>query len=81
MGQPKTPGTMLQNGYTDANVNKVLAAGTHPWTILPIPHWFGKGCFHRTSPAAQPPGSDAAKGEFRMGYDFQGLPLIMLKGG
>ena len=28
MGQPKTPGTMLQHGYSDTSVNKVLAAGT-----------------------------------------------------
>ena len=27
MGQPKTPGTMLQHGYRDTSVNKVLAAG------------------------------------------------------
>jgi hypothetical protein len=34
---------MLQNGYTDTNVLKVLAAGTCPWNILPIPHrsWQG----------------------------------------
>jgi hypothetical protein len=30
MGQPKTPGTMLQRGYTHTNVNVVLAAGTYP---------------------------------------------------
>jgi len=50
MGQPKTPGTMLQNGYTDTNVLKVLAAGTYPWSILPIPTGLGKGCFRWTSP-------------------------------
>ena len=27
MGQPKTPGTMLQHGYCDTSVNKVLPAG------------------------------------------------------
>jgi hypothetical protein len=50
MGQPKTPGTMLQDGYTVTNVNVVLAAGTYPWTNLFIPDWSGKGCFHGTSP-------------------------------
>jgi hypothetical protein len=43
MGQPKTPGTMLQDGHTGANVKVVLAAGTYPWTIVPVPHrsWQG----------------------------------------
>jgi hypothetical protein len=62
MGQPKTPGTMLRNGYTDTNVNEVLAAGSYPWNNLFISHWFSKGCFHWTSPEAEPPGSDATKG-------------------
>ena len=39
MGQPKTPGTMLQHGYTDTSVNEVLAAGTYAVDYLPIQHW------------------------------------------
>ena len=56
MGQPKTPGTMLQDGYTDTNVKVVLTAGTYPWSIVHIPDWSGKGCFHVTSPATEEAG-------------------------
>ncbi|HME41594.1 MAG TPA: hypothetical protein VKF36_00795, partial [Syntrophorhabdales bacterium] len=70
---PKTPGTMLQNGYTDTNVNKVLTAGTYPWTILPAPYCFSKGCFHWTSPGAEAPGSDATNCE--CGLSFPLAPL------
>ena len=64
MGQPKTPGTMLQDGHNGTNVKVVLAAGTYPWTILHVPDWSGKGCFHWTSPEAQAPGSDATSRAF-----------------
>ena len=50
MGQPKTPGTMLQDGYTDTNVKVVLAAGTYPWTILSVPHWSWQGLFSLDKP-------------------------------
>ena len=64
MGQPKTPGTMLQDGHNGTNVKVVLAAGTYLWTILPIPTGLGKGCFHGTSPEVQAPGSDATSRAF-----------------
>ena len=64
MGQTKTPGTMLQDGHNGTNVKVVLAAGTYPWTILHVPDWSGKGCFHWTSPEAQAPGSDATSRAF-----------------
>jgi hypothetical protein len=50
MGQPKTPGTILQNGYSDTNVKGVLAAGPYPYNILPIPRWFWQGLLSLDKP-------------------------------
>ena len=56
MGQPKTPGTMLQDGYTDTNVKTVLAAGTYPWTNLFIPHWSWQGLLSLDKPGGEAAG-------------------------
>ena len=48
MGQPKTPGTMLEDGYSDTSVNEVLAARTY--CILSYRGGpLQDGCFHWTS--------------------------------
>ena len=74
MGQPKTPGTMLQDGYSDTNVNKVLAAGTYPWTMLSIPHWFWQGLLSWDKPGGGAAGLRCYK--WRVGFKAMnyGLP-------
>jgi hypothetical protein len=53
MGQPKTPGTMLQDGQIGTNVKVVLAAGTYPWSNLFIPHWPWQGLLSWNKPGGR----------------------------
>ena len=74
MGQPKTPGTMLQNGYTDTNVLKVLAAGTCPQTNLSISHRSWQGLLSLDKPGAAGAGLRCYKWRTELFAGFYRLP-------
>jgi hypothetical protein len=74
MGQPKTPGTMLQDGHTGANVKVVLAAGTYPWTIVPVPHRSWQGLLSLDKPGDGGGGLRCYESSVRREIVNHGLP-------